>query len=253
MEVLIMLFCSLLPAALLVAFVIYRDRRNPEPAGKIIKGLFFGVLTAIVTLIVGQLWGLLPRITGWGWLYELPFVRGVVTAFYDAAIPEESIKLLFLWLLLRKNAEFEESMDGIVYAVCVGMGFAGLENVLYVFGTDGPWQGTAITRCLFAVPGHYIFAVLMGFFYSLVHFHPVKFGKYKSLIWIAPVVAHGIYDTICFVGAEHVVLSILVYIPLIIFCVFMHRWSLKFIGNLEAIDEDKRDQQRFMDAMRGQN
>lgn len=251
METLIMLFCSLLPAALLVAFVIYRDRQHPEPAGKIVKGLFFGILTAIVVLILGSVFEVIPYLTGFGWFYSVPFLRGMATAFFNAAIPEESVKLLFLWLLLRKNAEFNENMDGIVYAVCIGMGFAGLENILYVFNTeDGPWQITAIVRCLFAVPGHYIFAVLMGTLYSLVHFQPLRFGRYKALVWIVPVMAHGIYDTICFVGNEHPLLAILTYIPLIWFCIVMHKRCLRLITTISTIDEDRQDKRRFMDAMR---
>ena len=72
-------------------------------------------------------------------------------------------------------------------------------------------------RSLLAVPGHYIFAVLMGFFYSLVHFYPRHYRKYRYLIWLAPVLAHGIYDAILMVGAEHELLSMLSYIPLVIF------------------------------------
>ena len=51
------------------------------------------------------------------------FVEAVGDAFLLAAIPEEVAKLFMLWLLLRKNPFFDEHFDGIVYAVCVGLGF----------------------------------------------------------------------------------------------------------------------------------
>lgn len=54
-------------------------------------------------------------------------------SFFGAAILEESAKLFMLWLLLRKNKYFGERVDGIVYAVCVSLGFAALENVMYLF------------------------------------------------------------------------------------------------------------------------
>ena len=90
-----------------------------------------------------------------------------IQAFFVAALPEESFKLLALWLLLRKNPYFDEHFDGIVYAVCVGLGFAAVENVFFVVGEEGNWMGVAVNRALLAVPGHYAFAVLMGYYYSV--------------------------------------------------------------------------------------
>ena len=57
----------------------------------------------------------------------------VSTAFFGAAIPEEIAKFIMLWLLLRKNRYFDEKMDGIVYAVCVSLGFEALENNSILF------------------------------------------------------------------------------------------------------------------------
>lgn len=87
-------------------------------------------------------------------------------AFVLAAIPEKLAKLIMLWLLLRKNPHFDERFDGIVYAVCMGMGFAGIENVKYLIGgiENGTWIGTGIVRALFSVPAHFLFAVLIGFY-----------------------------------------------------------------------------------------
>lgn len=147
-DVIIMLFAGLLPAILLVLYVRYRDRQQPEPWSKIIKGVFYGILSIVVTIIINQIWSPLPYILGIGWLYDIPIVRGIFTSFYNAAIPEETAKLFMLWLLLRKNQEFNQNIDGIVYAVCIAMGFAGLENIMYIFNADEePWQAIAITRC----------------------------------------------------------------------------------------------------------
>lgn len=249
-----MLLCSVAPAILLVAYVMYRDRRNPEPLGKIFKGVFFGILSAFVTLwVLHPILDSIPYEMGFGWLYEIPFVRGIMISFYNAALPEEVAKLFMLWLLLRKCKDFDENMDGIVYAVCVGMGFAGLENIGYIFQSEDMWGFTAITRALLAVPGHYIFAVIMGLFYSLVHFQPKKYAKYKLLILLAPIMAHGIYDSICFIGQEHIILGLLIYIPLIWFCIKMHKFCLKRIKSIELLDQDRKDLSTFREAMRGEN
>ena len=248
MDALIPLASALAPAILLVLYATYRDRRNPEPLGKIVRGIFYGLLSVLLTLIIVPLMGEVLQMAGLSWVYGVPVLSGAFMAFYDAAIPEETAKLLMLWLLLRRNREYEEHMDGIVYAVCVGMGFAGLENVLYVIQSEGEWVSTAIVRALLSVPGHYIFAVLMGFFYSLVHFQPQRFGKYRLCVWLFPVLAHGIYDAICMVG-DDLKLSGLAMIPLIWFCIKMHKFCFKRIRSLELQDQDQRDLDTFTRAM----
>ena len=249
-DVIVMLLAGLLPAILLVLYVRHRDKLQPEPWPKILKGVLYGVLSIIVSSFISLVWEPLPYHMGLGWMYEVPVIRGILTSFYNAAIPEETAKLFMLWLLLRKNEEFNQNIDGIVYAVCVAMGFAGLENIMYIFfEEENPWQDVAIMRSLFAVPGHYIFGVLMGFFYSIVHFRPQKYGKYRNMIWIAPVVAHGLYDSIIFLGEEHYLLGALIYIPLIWFCVKMHKFCFKRINRMVLLDEDQEDLSKFTNAM----
>lgn len=249
MEVLYMLISSLLPAVLLIGYVRYRDRRRPEPMMRIIQAVIYGLFSAFLAVPLAMALEGLVYSSGYGIFAVLPFVRGVFSAFVGAAIPEESMKLLMLWFMLRNCDDFDEAMDGIVYAVCIGMGFAGLENVLYVFQSEDGWATTALMRSLLAVPGHYIFAVLMGFFYSLAHFYPRRYRKYRYLIWLAPVLAHGIYDAILMVGAEHELLSMLSYIPLVIFCVWMHRFCLKRFAHAERLDEDTADIATFCAAV----
>ena len=244
-----MLLASLLPAILLIIYVRYRDRMQPEPWYRIIVGIIYGLLSVLLSLIILMIWSPLIYLMGFDWLYNIPIARSIVTAFYNAAIPEETAKLIMLWLLLRKNRDFNQNVDGIVYAVCIAMGFAGFENILYIFGEEESWQSVALIRCLFAVPGHYIDGVLMGFFYSLVHFRPNKYGKYKYLVWIAPVLAHGLYDTICFLGEEQFMIGILLYIPLIWFCVKMHKICFRRIHKSLLFDEDTADLSKFTEAM----
>lgn len=248
-ETLTILFCALLPAVLLIGYVRHRDRQRPEPMGRILQAVIYGVFSALLSVPLSMALEGYALSSDYGVLAMLPFVRGVFQAFVGAAIPEESVKLLFLYLLLRQCDDFDEAIDGIVYAVCVGMGFAAIENVFYLFSGDGDWRYTAIIRGTLAVPGHYIYAVLMGFFYALVHFHPRRFGHLRSLVWIAPVLAHGIYDAILMVGGEDELLSWLSIIPLIAFCVVMHRFCHKRLRYIEALDTDTHDLDTFCSAV----
>ena len=63
--------------------------------------------------------------------------------------------------MLIKSVEFDEWIDGVVYTICIGMGFALVENLIYAFDYD---LITVVVRALTAVPAHAIFAIFMGFF-----------------------------------------------------------------------------------------
>lgn len=107
-------------------------------------------------------------LTGFGQELSSTISGAFTDAFIMAAIPEELAKFVMLWLLLRNNPYFDEHFDGIVYAVCIGMGFAGFENVLYLFDNYESWISVGIARAMFAVPGHFLTAVIMGYYYSLL-------------------------------------------------------------------------------------
>ena len=151
---------------------------------------------------------------------DLFFVLEAITdSFLFAAIPEELAKLFMLWLLQRKNPFFDEHFDGIVYAVCIGLGFAALENVFYLLGgiEDWSWIGTGIMRAFISVPAHYFFAILMGYYYSVYHFGIDRSIKAKTMILAAPVIAHGIFDAILFSMQVNESLSGIIMILFIVF------------------------------------
>ena len=170
---------------------------QPEPTKWLLKAFGFGVLSMFLSFVFS-----VPACLLLGMEMDTNTYSSIREAFADAfvlaAIPEELAKLIMLWLLLRKNPHFDERFDGIVYAVCIGMGFAGIENVMYLIGgiENGTWIRTGIVRAMFSVPAHFLFAVLMGYYYSIYHFGIDRSTKIKVLILSAPIIAHGIYDGI---------------------------------------------------------
>ena len=151
------------------------------------------------------------------------------TSFFAAAIPEEVAKYVMLWLFLRKCKYFDQRMDGIVYAVCVSLGFAALENVMYLLGSYDEWVSVGISRALTAVPGHFGFGVLMGYYYSLGKFDSQNFAsaKYKALI--VPIIVHGLYDFICFMMGIVPAIAAIIMIVFIVFCAKLWKYGSKRI------------------------
>lgn len=182
------LLYALAPVFTLVLFIYFIDSYQHEPWSQILKGTLFGAISAIAVVNVLSLFD---------FSFGTTAVGSVADAFFNAAIPEECAKMFMLWALLRNNKYYDEYFDGIVYAVCVGMGFAGIENILYLID-DENFQMVALARGMFSVPAHALFAVAMGYYYSLITFSPKQPGKAISMAHVkliaVPIVMHGAYD-----------------------------------------------------------
>ena len=199
MQLILVLLSALAPIVVALWYIFKKDSAQPEPTKWLMKAFGFGVLSALLSFVFSMPLGAILGLGLDAELYPSVF-DAFADAFLLAAIPEELAKLIMLWLLLRKNPHFDEKFDGIVYAVCIGMGFASIENVMYLIGgiEDGSWIGMGISRALFSIPGHFLFAVLMGYYYSLYHFGIDRSPKAKAMILVAPIVAHGLFDGILF-------------------------------------------------------
>lgn len=224
----LVIFAAIAPVVVLLWQILKRDSANPEPPKMLMKAFFYGMVSTVVTFIFLPITEMIGDIT---MLDDNPLALAFKQAFFSAALPEEGAKLLMLWLLLRNNPYFDERFDGIVYAVCVGMGFAAVENVLYLFNNYDSWLSVGIARALFAVPGHFFDAVIMGYYYSHYHFGTRRNPATKALILAAPVVAHGIYDGILF---SYSIDDGVAVVALILFLAFFNR--LKKTGR-RFIDE----------------
>lgn len=148
----------------------------------LLLGLLFGVITTFVIYAFGVwLEGVLPHM-------ETPFF----TAFVSSAFVEEFVKFIFLLAFLRGNKETNEPFDCIVYAVFLSLGFAWLENIVYVnHPTLGGYE-TAFIRSVISVPSHGLFGVLMGYHLGMAKFFQKRWGYVMA--FFAPYLAHGCYN-----------------------------------------------------------
>jgi RsiW-degrading membrane proteinase PrsW (M82 family) len=230
MTILLILATALLPVGLLLAYI-YKSDPFPEPGKMLFKAFAYGVGIVFPAVVIEEiisyalLSGLSPSL-----------FTSAVKAFFVAALPEEALKLLALWLLLRKNPFFDEHIDGIVYAVYVSLGFAAVENIFYLVGNMDSWLTVGIARALLAVPGHYAFGVLMGFFYSLYYFvHRSR--RNRILIFAAPFLAHGIYDTFAMMSDITPACGAIGFVCMVAFCIRLHKFCKNRIGSHRHRDE----------------
>ena len=230
------LFTALLPIAVLLFYIYRKDNKSPEPVGLLAKTFFIGVLAVPLSLCIST-----PLEALGIYSLEPTTITGAVSvAFFGAAIPEEIAKFILLWWAVRKNRYFDEKMDGIVYAVCISLGFAALENIMYLFTNPDSFIEVGISRALFAVPGHFCFGILMGYYYSLAKFTPQAHHRNIVLALAAPIIVHGTYDAILFVVDVAPALCGILVILFLVFCYKMWKYcsnSIKKHLPEEKIDE----------------
>ncbi len=173
------------PSLLLLWYFHSRDA-YPEPAAVVWWTFALGVLSAIPVLMFALPMGaFLEGIRD-------PFLSGLYEAFVLASIPEEVCKFAVILWYARRHSAFDEPMDGLVYGVAASLGFATLENVLYV--AQGG-LGVAMLRAVTSIPAHATFGAIMGYYVGQAHFSR---GRSRALLLKAlfiPLLLHGLYDT----------------------------------------------------------
>ena len=228
---------ALFPVAILILFIYFADKYQHEPWSQIFKAVGAGAVSALLVVHVLELLNFE--------FDQSSLVGSFLDAFVNAAIPEESAKLLMLWLVLRNNRYYDEYFDGVVYAVCVSMGFAGIENVVYLI-EDEDWLSVGLARGVISVPAHFLFAVAMGYYYSLVHFGyhgSEKDANFNKLCVIGmPVLLHGAYDACLMALGFSFTVSVMCIIVFLATCVFMVVFAFKKCRKLHAIDKAYFDQ-----------
>lgn len=182
---------ALAPGIAICLFIFYKDVYNREPK-----------LNLIVSFILGCV-AIFPAI----W-FEQAFsytVDGTITgvAIFSYAVvgfSEEASKFLGLRFYSYRQKSFDEPLDGIVYSVMVSMGFATLENVMYVMKYAEAGQGlqVGIQRMFLSVPAHASFAVMMGYFVGKAKFNPANSLMIMFTGLLLAIFFHGTYDFFLF-------------------------------------------------------
>lgn len=226
----IILLASLAPVIVLLCYIYIHDKYQKEPLPMLLKALAGGILAALLDV-------LLLTIFQFAQVKSFPneLFQASYQAFCQAAIPEEICKFFFLYLFIWKSRYFDEYYDGIEYAACVGLGFAGLENILYVFQGG---MGVALSRALFAVPAHFFFAIFMGYFFAFAKFRPWKKRYYLSWSLIVPIILHGIYDFVLMysdiINTTNTSLALLLNGGFLIFFIFVWRIATRRVKTMSG-------------------
>ena len=178
-----------LPGVVIAVYIYYKDIHEKEPHKYLIWCFLFGALSTLPAIWLEE-WG-----TSLGYDVSPNIVTTAIFAFIVVAGSEELVKFVFLRGYIYNKSEFNEPLDGIVYAVMIGMGFATLENILYAmnYGIQ-----TTIIRAFTAVPAHAAFAVIMGYYVGLAKFSDIQKIQLMLQGFVGAILFHGAYDFFIF-------------------------------------------------------
>lgn len=230
---------AITPAIVIIAGIYLSDRYDREPMTLLILTYIFGALSVIPAIIIEEI------------LLSLNIFPGVYGAFYTAFIvagfTEEFVKRMVVLRLPYKTKYFNEKLDGIVYSVFSTMGFATVENIVYVVYryTNNPYIG--LYRGIFSVPAHGVFGITMGYYLSLARFDTDEKRAKRNLrrsLYI-PMIIHGMFDFILMADIPQLTA---LFIPYVIYIWWLNQRKLskflydsksRFVSTNKEIDINK--------------
>ncbi len=189
-----LLFISLAPVIVISFYIYIRDKYEREPIWILITALLIGSILTLPIIYIEK------QIALFSYLFTNTISLAAFKAFVVAAFTEEFFKMLALFLIIWNNKNFNEKFDGIVYAVFISLGFASVENLIYVF--DFGYE-VGVARAFTAVPAHAMFGIQMGYFFAIARFYPQKRILYLFFSFAVAFLSHGIYDFILMSNFKH--------------------------------------------------
>lgn len=199
---------AIIPTIVLGYFIYKKDILEKEPIGLLSLLFISGVILTLPASSIEQL--LLPfieKITD-------PTMYNLVLSFVGISLVEEGCKALLTYEICWKNKNFNHIYDAIVYSVFTSLGFATLENILYVmiFGIDA-----ALLRAVVSVPAHAFFGVSMGYYMGNAKSAQHRYKnnqKNKNIILsiLVPILMHGIFDFLLLTNSESMVIIFFIFV-----------------------------------------
>ncbi|MBX0305294.1 PrsW family intramembrane metalloprotease [Haloarcula salinisoli] len=195
---------SAIPALVLAGYIYYADVTTQEPLTLLVGTFMLGVLFAGFAAILNTvLRGPVQTIGSVGGL--LPFLGQLAFFFIIVGPVEESVKLLAVRLYAFRDDRFDAVIDGAVYGAMAGLGFATIENALYIVQNTEMVTGTvqainegsgiAAVRAL-AGPGHVIYSAFAGYYLGLAKFNPDNAGPIVLKGLLIAAVIHAGYNSL---------------------------------------------------------
>lgn len=192
------------PGIAICLYFFYRDVYNKEPRLNLVVSFILGCLAILPAIGFEKAFPLGDKVL---FFHTATGFETAIFCYCVIAFAEEFSKFLGLRLYSYNQKAFDEPFDGIVYAVIISMGFATVENIMYVTNAAkfGVGVELAIKRAFLSVPAHATFAIIMGYFVGKAKFNPSNSFGLMLFGLLAAIFFHGTFDYFIFLNQNQMV------------------------------------------------
>jgi|SRR3989344_577239 len=194
---------GILPSLIWLFYYLKKDL-HPEPKRIIMKVFLYGVFITLPVFILqiglNEVVKLLENIP---WIASFPVILAVFKWFVVIALTEELFKYIVVKLAVLKSGDLDEPLDIMLYMVVAALGFAALENVLYLFSPIDTISFSAILKTTVTISFirfigatflHTLCSGLVGYFAALSSLKNHGSIRFTILGLILATLLHGLYN-----------------------------------------------------------
>jgi RsiW-degrading membrane proteinase PrsW (M82 family)/DNA-directed RNA polymerase subunit RPC12/RpoP len=207
---------GLIPGFFWLWYVYRKDKYEREPFGLVFRIVIFGAISIVPAIFLEELFD--------KYIYSMSThsMLGTFIIFFFGVGPIEEMCKFLACISIYWNKQFNEPVDGIVYASASAVGFATVENILYIYSSSDITSAFSvfIARFLLATIAHIFFACMWG--YNLGR-RKMKIRGSIILGLILAMFLHGTYNFVL----THSVLTSSFLLPLMIIMYLMMRGRLR--------------------------
>lgn len=203
-------FITLLPVICFILWIYYKDKYNKESIYILLKYFVLGIIISFFAIIIEKI--LVDKN-----IFE-DDTNLIYTAFVVAGCTEEILKGITLFIFANREESYDEKLDGIIYSIFLSLGFATVENIIYVnYEKVVSILQIAFSRAIISIPAHVMFAITMGYYFSKYKFenNGVKRRQNLILAFLIPILLHGIFDFILMIGYKWTIIVFILYLTVL--------------------------------------
>ena len=201
-----LLIISISPSIAFLIWIYLKDKYEKEPIKYLINLFILGTLLSIPAIAIEDI---LMNVT-----ISSKYLNIAYIAFIVAALTEELLKAIVLISHSVKSKYYTEKLDGIVYSIFITLGFATIENIIYIFyEVYLNIFEIGLTRAIISIPAHIMFAITMGYYLSMYKFNQEeKKYKYMLKMILIPIFLHGVFDFILMIKTKWSTIVFIIYL-----------------------------------------
>ncbi|MGL5313552.1 MAG: PrsW family intramembrane metalloprotease [Peptostreptococcaceae bacterium] len=215
-----LLILAIAPVVACLLWVYLKDKYEKEPIKILGKFFVLGIFVSVLSIIIEEFLIKINIFTGYSYILYMSFIV--------AGLTEEGIKALVLIPNLLRAKDFNEKLDGVIYSIFLSLGFATIENLIYILFEDaGVAYEVGVIRAVISIPAHIMFGITMGYYISKYRFSSTlaKKREYFIMAILAPILMHGVFDFILMIQYRWAIIVFIVYI--------VYLWKI----SLDKLDE----------------